>query len=405
MLNPDAAPYGAGDVGRHEVWGMEPLSSSSDSSVATDAALHASHILIVDDEEACVRMLTQTLLRAGFRNLSSTTDPREALELCLWKQPDLILLDLYMPHRGGVEVLGELRSEVLCHDWVPVLVMSGNASTEARHEALRAGAKDFLSKPCDIHEVELRIRNHLETRLLFRDLQQQNRLLEERLRARTRELEAAQLEMLERLSRAGEYRDDDTGEHAKRVGDLSASIADELNLPPELVELIWRAAALHDVGKIGIGDAILLKPGKLTPEEMNVMRNHTEIGAQLLSRGCSPYLRVAERIARTHHEWWDGNGYTGMRGEAIPIEGRIVAVADVFDALISERPYKHAWSVEEAVAHIKKMRGRHFDPAVVDAFLRVLQRSGMLPPEQAGLIEREADPASAPAFAFSCPGC
>ena len=189
---------------------------------------------------------------------------------------------------------------------------------------------------------------------------------------RIKDLKDLQLELLDRLAHAAEYRDDDTGEHARRVGRLSARIAAELGFDVETVELICRAAMLHDLGKIGVSDRILLKPGKLTDAEMSRMRQHVSIGAEILSGGSSPYLHVAERIARSHHEWWNGRGYQGMVGEDIPIEGRIVAVADVFDALISERPYKEAWPVSQATDYIVGNSGVQFDPAVVEAFLRVL---------------------------------
>jgi putative two-component system response regulator len=183
-------------------------------------------------------------------------------------------------------------------------------------------------------------------------------------------LEEAQFETLARLAAAAEYRDDDTGEHTRRVGDLAGRLAEALGLPAELVQLIRRAAPLHDVGKIGIPDAILLKPGRLTEEEFDHMKRHTTIGARMLSGGASTQIALAEQIAGTHHERWDGTGYpVGLAGEAIPIAGRIVAVADVFDALTHARPYKQAWPHAEALAELHRQRGRQFDPRVIDAFL------------------------------------
>lgn len=329
-------------------------------------------ILIVDDEQAGLDSLRRVLQRAGFTRVRGTADPREVVRLCLQEAPDLILLDLHMPFATGDVVLERVRREVPPDGYLPVLVLTGDLTSEAKHRAFLAGANDFVAKPYDHREVVLRIRNHLEIRRLQAELQAERRGLEQAVRQRTAELQQSQIELLDRLARAAEFRDDDTGEHAKRVGMLSARLASELGLSAEQVELIWRAAALHDVGKIGVTDAILLKPGKLSDQEMDTMRMHVTIGRDILSGGSSRYLQVAERIALTHHEWWDGGGYLGMVGEEIPIEGRIVAVADVFDALTHERPYKRAWSVAEAVDHITRFRGLHFDPGVVDALLRIL---------------------------------
>jgi len=181
-----------------------------------------------------------------------------------------------------------------------------------------------------------------------------------------------QTEILDRLAGATEFRDDDSGRHTQRVGELAARIAGELHLPPDRIELIRRAAPLHDVGKIGVPDAILFKPGKLTERETAIIRSHTLIGSRLLANGHSNIVKMAERIARSHHERWDGTGYPdGLRGNAIPLEARIVAVADVFDALRSDRPFRKAWSLEMVLDEIRRLRGRHFDPAVVDAFLSI----------------------------------
>lgn len=342
-----------------------------------DVDLSRPKILIVDDEEAGIAVLRRILERAGYSELRWTADPREVVQLCLWDAPDLILLDLHMPFLSGDEVLERLQREFPTEGYLPVIVLTGDTTPEARRRAFEAGARDFVAKPYDLHEVVLRIRNHLEIRRLDRAMHAHNVELEAAVRERTAELHRSQIELLERLARTAEYRDDDTGEHAKRVGRLSARLAGELGLGADRVELIWRAAALHDLGKVAISDTILLKPGKLSDAEMEAMRTHVTVGADILSGGTSRYLQVAERIALTHHEWWDGNGYLGLRGEEIPLEGRIVAVADVFDALTHERPYKHAWTVEEAVEHISRLGGRHFDPAVVEALHRVLEQDGL----------------------------
>lgn len=338
-----------------------------------DAVLHGSRILIIDDEAANISLLRRLLRRAGFTNLVSTTDAREVLGLIKEAPPDLILLDLWMPHTNGFELLEQLRPEIGDTNYLPILVVSADITAEAKARALSQGAKDFLHKPFDLVEVLLRIRNLLETRYLYLELQRQNEVLEERVKERTRELEEAQIEVIDRLARAAEYRDHTTGQHTRRVGELSALLACVLELSQEEVELIRKAAPLHDVGKISLSDAILLKPGRLSPAEIELNRSHTTMGAELLSGGRFPLLQMAEIIALTHHERWDGQGYPrGLEGEEIPLPGRIVAVADVFDALVHERPYKRAWTAEEAMAEIAEQSGKQFDPTVVRALLSLL---------------------------------
>jgi putative two-component system response regulator len=338
-----------------------------------DSELRASRILIIDDESANIALLVRVLRRAGFANLQWTEDPREVAELVRESEPDLILLDLRMPHMDGFEVLEQLRPEIGKTTYLPILVVSADITADAKTRALSQGAKDFLHKPFDLVEVMLRIRNLLETRHLYLELQRQNLVLEARVKERTQELEEAQIEVIDRLARAAEYRDHTTGQHTGRVGELSALLASTLRLPQEEVELIRKAAPLHDVGKICLSDAILLKPGRLSPAESELNRPHTTLGAELLAGGHFPLMRMAEEIALTHHERWDGAGYPrGLAGEDIPLSGRIVAVADVFDALVHERPYKRAWTVEEAVTEIAEQSGKQFDPEIVQAMLSLM---------------------------------
>ena len=329
--------------------------------------------MIVDDEPGNVDLLKRVLERAGFHKLDSTNDPREAVSLYVETRPDLILLDLHMPYLDGLAVMDRLN-DIVEASYLPILMLTGDMTPEARREALSRGAKDFVNKPFNPDEVLLRIRTLLETRFLYLQIQSQNQMLEAKVRERTRELEAAQIEIIERLARAAEFRDDNTGQHTERVGQMAALLARELGLADAQVSLIRRAAPLHDVGKIGIPDSILLKLGKLTPAEFELVKTHTTIGARILSGSRFALLRLAEEIAFSHHEQWDGRGYAGLAGNHIPLAGRIVTVADVFDALTQKRPYKAAWPVEEAVAEIERQRGRQFDPDVVDAFLRIIDQ-------------------------------
>jgi putative two-component system response regulator len=341
----------------------------------TPPETHTARLLIVDDQEANVLVLERLLRRSGYTAIASTTDPRQACALVAGHQPDLVLLDLHMPYLDGFAVLEQLGGVNPPDAYLPILVLTADITPAAKQRALSLGAKDFLTKPFDATEVLLRIGNLLHTRALHLHLRRENGTLEEQVRARTQELEAAELETLERLARTAEYRDDDTGEHTRRVGDLAGALARAVGLPADEALLIARAAPLHDVGKIGIPDGILLKPGRLTDEERTHMQTHTSIGARLLAGSRFPLLRLAEEIALTHHERWDGSGYPcGLAEAAIPLAGRIVAVVDVFDALTHERPYKRAWGVDEALAELARHAGRQFDPQLVRIFLQ-MQRS------------------------------
>ena len=319
--------------------------------------------MVVDDNDANSELIREILVDAGYRHVTTSRDGEDVPRLCrLDPGPDLLILDLHMPRLSGFEIMATLRDVLLEPPYLPVLVITADVTLATRHRALSLGAHDFLTKPVDATEVLLRVRNLLRAHLLQRDL---NALVA----ARTQELELARLETLERLALAAEYRDDDTNHHTRRVGHTVGAIAGAMGLEPDLEELLVLAAPLHDVGKIGIPDSILLKPGPLTTEEMAVMRRHVNIGACILSGSTSPVLVAAEEIARFHHERWDGRGYLeGLVGEQIPLCARITAVADVFDALTHDRPYKQAWALERAVAEIVGRSGSSFDPAVVDAF-------------------------------------
>ena len=324
-------------------------------------------ILVVDDEPANLIIIDRVLKREGYEYVRTTAEGRHVAGIVQDFEPDLIVLDLHMPEPDGFAILKALSPRI---DGPPVLVLTGDDSREAKRVALSLGARDFLAKPFDNTEMILRIRNLLETRFLHREVAEHNAQLESRVLERTRELESSRIEILERLARVAEIRDDETGRHTQRVGEIAAGIAMELDHDAHTVELIRRAAPLHDLGKIGIPDSILLKPDNLSPEERAVMQTHTIIGAKLLSGGRSELMKTAEIIALSHHERWDGQGYPhGISHESIPIEARIVAVADYIDALTHNRPYRSARPLDEVVEDVRSASGSHFDPAVVSALM------------------------------------
>ena len=336
-------------------------------------------ILLVDDEEASLVLVRGILERAGYQNVVTCDEPLKAVDYFIQERPDLVVLDQHMPKRDGLQVLGDLRP--LLPDAFPILMVTGDMRPELRDAALAGGAKDFLNKPVNPGETRLRIRNLLESRHYQVELQNQNERLEEAVKQRTQELEHSQLEMLVRLARAAEYRDDDSGEHTWRIAQLSGAVARRMGLPPNMVEMIMRAARLHDVGKITVPDHILLKPGNLTEEEFKIVRGHARAGAELLSGSRSPTIRMAESIALTHHERWDGTGYPqGLQAERIPLESRIVALADAFDAMTHVRAHKGARTLQEAVDEVVAHSGTQFDPAVVKAFLIALEAGEIAAP-------------------------
>jgi putative two-component system response regulator len=333
--------------------------------------LRNSRILIIDDQSEIVHLLDRILRQAGYVHLRGITDSREALGAFSEFHPDLVALDLRMPHIDGFALLKQFRSPIPTGTLVPVLVVTADVSRQAREVALSMGAKDFVTKPLDSTELRMRIYNLLETRWSHSVLRQNNAALEEKVRDRTKDLEEAQLEILQRLARAAEYRDDCTGQHTLRVGHLAGLLGRAIGLPAEHLELLRRAAPLHDVGKIGIPDRILLKPGKLTVEEYIQVKSHTEIGCMILSGSKFPILQMAEQIALFHHERWDGQGYYGLVGDAIPLEARIVSLVDAFDVMTHVRPYKDAERPAVAMECICQEREKQFDPALVDVFVQL----------------------------------
>ncbi len=336
-----------------------------------------SRIFILDDNETNLIVLEKLLKKVGYKNIECSSVPEQAEFIVESYDPDLVITDLHMPRVSGYEVLETLRNRADT-SYLPILVFTADTGAEARQRALSLGATDFLTKPGDACEITLRVANFLQMRNLYRTLEEHNGELERKVLDRTQQLEDSQVEIVYRLALTAEYRDDDTGQHCKRVADMAHAIAIQYGLAPDQAHLIRLAAPLHDIGKVGIPDAILRKPGKLTLEEFQEIQHHTDLGARILADSQCEVLRMAYVIALTHHERWDGRGYgQGLAGEDIPIAGRIVAVADVFDALTSERAYKKAWSVPEAIGEIIRCSGSQFDPSVVAAFCRVTSDSSV----------------------------
>lgn len=330
--------------------------------------LQHSRIMVIDDEEANLKLMRKVLARAGYDNLELIQDPRLVMEAYDRNPPDLILLDLNMPHIDGFEMLRQFQA--LADPLLPpVVVLTAQSGRSFLLQSLELGARDFLGKPFDQSEVLMRVANLLQAQLAHRLVRDQKDVLEGMVRQRTEELSRTRLQVVQRLGRAAEYRDNETGLHIIRMSQFSVVLARSLGWDANAQELLLHASPMHDIGKIGIPDHILLKPGKFEPEEWETMKTHAAIGAEILSGDDSALLRLAEEIALNHHEKWDGSGYpAGLKGQEIPQSARIVALADVFDALLSNRPYKKSWTVEEAVAFIRSQSGQHFDPEVVAHF-------------------------------------
>jgi two-component system response regulator RpfG len=327
-----------------------------------------SHVLIVDDQLTSRMILERVVLSlAEPVEPVAFADPVAALEWAKANVPDLVLTDLKMPHMSGVEFTQWLRNTPVCRD-VPVVIVTCVDEPASRYRALEAGATDFLTKPIDPHECRARCRNLLKLRRQQRVIEGRARALEAQVETQTRELRLREHETLRCLARAGEFRDSDTQGHVTRMARTTRIIAEALGLDEAFCEVIEHAAPMHDIGKIGIPDSILLKPGRLDEHERTIMMQHAEIGYDILRDSPSRYLQVGATIARSHHERFDGKGYPqGLGGDEIPIEARIVALADVLDALLSERPYKRPWPEDRVLALVRSESGGHFDPDCVSA--------------------------------------
>lgn len=373
-----------------------PVPESSPPEVAREHTRFLdARIMIVDDEPINVKVVRKHLQGAGYKNFVSTSDATQAMDLLRSEQPDALLLDIMMPQINGLEILKWIREDATFRH-TPVLILTASTDAPTKLAALESGATDFLAKPVDPHELLPRLRNVLTVKAHQDYLAGYSVKLEREVQKRTAEVEMSRLRVIQCLARAGEYRDDTTGRHVIRVGRCAAIVASHLGYSNQQSAMLELAAQLHDIGKIGIPDAILLKPAKLTPEETSVMRKHCEYGKAIIEPTSaseaelarkytdlglianqfvdSPVLRMAADIAISHHERVDGSGYPfGLRGDSIPLEGRITALVDVFDALHSHRPYKPAYQTEKCLEIINSGRGKEFDESVLEVFVSQIE--------------------------------
>jgi response regulator RpfG family c-di-GMP phosphodiesterase len=326
-------------------------------------------IVIVDDNPVNLKLMEGLVKRTGEVETLLFRDSGEGLDWCLRNTPDIVIVDYMMPPPDGLEFIRRFRASP-AHAEVPLLMITADHEKPTRYAALEGGANDFLTKPIDGAEFRARLRNMLDLRRSQRALADRAAWLAEKVAEATSEILDREREMITRLSRAAEFRDPETGAHIQRMANYSRLIAQQYGLPEEEQALILRAAPMHDVGKIAIPDHILLKPGRLDADEMVIMRTHAEKGYEILKDSRSPLLDAAASIALTHHEKFNGGGYPrGLAGADIPLHGRIVAVADVFDALTTERPYKQPWPLDRALDFLREGAGTHFDPDCVESFL------------------------------------
>jgi putative two-component system response regulator len=328
-------------------------------------------ILIIDDQKLHSFFLEKLLKQEGYQEILCVIEPLKALASVREFKPDLLVLDLIMPQINGFQIMEQLNDFRKDH-YLPILALSEDRGSEMRLHALQSGATDYLNKPYENVEILFRIRNMIEMRILNMAVEGQNKILETKVQERTKELRDTQFEVIRRLAQAAEFRDNDTGIHIIRMSHFCAKFGETVGLNETECDLLLSASPLHDVGKIGIPDNILLKPGPLTESEWEIMKTHTSMGAQLLSGSNSPVMKMAQVIALTHHEKWDGTGYPQkLNGDQIPLVGQICSICDVFDALTSHRPYKKAWTPDDALQEIVKQKSRQFNAKMVDAFTKV----------------------------------
>jgi putative two-component system response regulator len=334
--------------------------------------IKAAPIFVVDDEPVNLKLIERILKNEGFSNIFSIQDPKEVARQYMEHRPDLILLDINMPGLDGFGVLDSLKQQS-DGNLPPIVFLTAQSAAEFRVKAFESGVLDFISKPFNRLELISRAKNLLALEHAHQELTRKKNTLEDIVSIRTEELRKTQLQVVQKLGRAAEYRDNETGGHILRMSNISALLAESLGFPEDYVQNLLHASPMHDVGKIAIPDKILLKPGKFTPEEWEIMKTHTTMGHDILYSEDSRLLTMASEIALSHHEKWNGTGYPhALAGEDIPVSCRIVAVADVFDALVSHRPYKKAWPLQEAKDFMNTQTSIHFDPQVMDIFNRRL---------------------------------
>ena len=369
--------------------GVDRCSSSPDPTPQTQES--SAKLFLLDDEQINIDVVTAFLQLEGYQQIVSSTEPTEALQEILMDPPDVLLLDIQMPGISGLDILAAIRNHPSTAN-LPVIVLTATSDQTAKSKALELGANDLLKKPLERVDLILRLRNTLMAKAHQDQLARHAAELELAVAKRTHQLETARRNIVRCLARAAEYRDDDTGRHILRVGRYARLIGEQFNWSERQLDTLEQAAQLHDVGKIGISDSILLKPGRLTNDEFKMIqkhtgfgkniieplseeqtsavRHHTDIGSEIMDADDDGFMAIAARVALTHHEWFDGSGYPlGLAGEDISIEGRITAVADVFDALSSSRPYKDAFPIDRCFQILMEESGTHFDPRCVDAFL------------------------------------
>jgi two-component system, response regulator RpfG len=328
------------------------------------------NVIIIDDQ-SITRMILQELIGSIEEDVHTRcfADPTEALEWAKENPVDLVITDYKMPQMDGIGFINHFKRIPNYND-VPIMIVTCSDDRSIRYNALDAGANDFITKPIDHIECRSRCRNLLTMSQQRKMIKDRAFLLESEVRNKTQELHDREQETLIRLAKAGEYKDEDTGNHIIRISRYSRLIAEKMGLDEETSDLITRASPMHDIGKIAIPDAILMKPARLTADEFKIMQHHTLVGYDILKDSPSKYLQTGSVIALSHHEKFDGSGYPqNLAGDKIPLEARIVAVVDVFDALVTKRPYKASWPLEKAFEYIKGERGKHFDPDCADLFL------------------------------------